>query len=173
MKVVCAWCNKVLSPGETGDRVSHGICPECRYGFFVRRKLTLNDLLNQFDVPVIAIDSNGVALHANAAAAKLLDKTAEDVKGLPVGNVVECIHAHTPEGCGRTIHCAGCAIRHAVTATHQDGQPRRNIEAEKLVRDAGGTRLARFTFSTEKTGGVVLLMIEDRKILAPEVEAMV
>lgn len=27
MKVICAWCDKVVSEG--GGTVSHGICPEC------------------------------------------------------------------------------------------------------------------------------------------------
>jgi phage FluMu protein Com len=28
MKVVCAWCGKVLQEGS--EPISHGICPECK-----------------------------------------------------------------------------------------------------------------------------------------------
>ncbi len=30
MRVVCAWCGKHLRGSETAERVSHGICKECR-----------------------------------------------------------------------------------------------------------------------------------------------
>jgi len=33
MKVVCAWCTKVMQDGPP-ERVSHGICPPCRYRHF-------------------------------------------------------------------------------------------------------------------------------------------
>lgn len=29
MKVICAWCKKVLRIGTIENGVSHGICPEC------------------------------------------------------------------------------------------------------------------------------------------------
>lgn len=35
MRVVCAWCGTVLSPGKPGDtQVSHGICGECVRRYF-------------------------------------------------------------------------------------------------------------------------------------------
>lgn len=30
MKIVCAWCKMVISKGEKGGQVSHGICDCCR-----------------------------------------------------------------------------------------------------------------------------------------------
>jgi hypothetical protein len=29
IKVVCAWCDKVIKDAPEGAVVSHGICPEC------------------------------------------------------------------------------------------------------------------------------------------------
>ncbi len=169
MKVVCAWCKKTLSAGEPGARVSHGICPECLYRFEAEQTLTLAELLEQIDVPVVAVDSKGMSLAANLAAARAIGKTIQEICRRPVGNVVECIHAHSPEGCGRTIHCSGCAIRNSVTATYRDGGARCGVGVEKLIRDAEGEKLARFTISTEKAADVVFLMIDDLKMLAPEV----
>ena len=32
MKVICAWCEKVIRDGEVVDgQVSHGICDDCRH----------------------------------------------------------------------------------------------------------------------------------------------
>ena len=72
MKVVCAWCNKTLSPGEPDDTVSHGICPDCAEMVLRQRQVPLLELLNQFDVPVIALDADVSALCANQAAEKAM-----------------------------------------------------------------------------------------------------
>jgi hypothetical protein len=29
MRVVCAWCDKLLKAGKPGDKISHGMCEEC------------------------------------------------------------------------------------------------------------------------------------------------
>jgi len=136
--------------------------------FFVKRKMTLEELLNQFAFPVIAVDSNTRALRLNEAGSRVLGRTADQTSGRLIGDVIECIHAATPEGCGRTIHCSACAIRRAVTATSGDGQPRRAVKAEQLVRTEQGLKLAHYTLSTEKAGGAVLVMIDDVKMLAAD-----
>lgn len=170
MRVVCAWCNKVLSAAESDDRVSHGICPECRHALSIRGTQTLDQLLNDIDIPVVAVDADSTALLSNRAAERVLGKGVNLISGQLLGKVVECVYAHHPGGCGRTIHCTGCAIRNAITATYRDGLPRRGVETEKLVLTADGTRLARFTFSAEKTGEAVLVILDDIKILEPEAE---
>jgi transcriptional regulator with PAS, ATPase and Fis domain len=168
MIVICAWCNKTLSAGQPGDAVSHGICPECADLLLRQRRFTLEQLLEQFDMPVIALDANATVLCANQAAARTLANKADLIKGKLVGDVIECIHARTPGGCGRTIHCSGCTIRRMVTATHQDGRPRRSIKADQSVRRAGEVTSVRYRISTRKIDDVVLLTIEDAKVLSSE-----
>jgi hypothetical protein len=29
MKIICAWCQRILDHGQPGDQVSHGCCREC------------------------------------------------------------------------------------------------------------------------------------------------
>lgn len=29
LKVVCAWCKKVVLAGAPGSKITHGICPDC------------------------------------------------------------------------------------------------------------------------------------------------
>lgn len=168
MKVICAWCNKTLSPGEPGDAISHGICPDCAEMVLGQRQVALVELLNQFDVPVIAFDANVTALCANHAAEKTMANEVDLIKGQLLGDVIECVNAQTPEGCGRTIHCSGCAIRRMVTATHQDGRPRQSVEADQMVMRAGSVTPVRYSISTQKVGNAVLLIIEDAKVLATE-----
>jgi hypothetical protein len=168
MIVICAWCNQTLSAGQPGDAVSHGICPECANLLLRQRRFTLEQLLEQFDMPVIALDADATALCANRAAARTLATKADLIKGKLMGDVIECIHAESPEGCGRTIHCSGCTIRRMVTATHQDGRSRRGVKANQSVRRAGEATSVRYWISTRKIGDVVLLTIEDAKVLSSE-----
>jgi transcriptional regulator with PAS, ATPase and Fis domain len=168
MIVICAWCNKTLSAGQPGDAVSHGICSECAELLVGQRRLTLSQLLDQLDTPVIALDADITAMCANQAAEKILATKADLIKGKLVGDIFECIHAKTPEGCGRTIHCSGCTIRRMVADTHQDGRPRRSVQADQMVRRNGEFTPVRYRISTKKIGEAVLLTIEDAKALASE-----
>lgn len=168
MKTICVWCGNDFASEPGDDVIAHGVCPACYHAVIVRRKLDLAELLDQIDVPVIAFDANVTALLANRAAEKVVGQKVDLIKGRLAGNVFECIHASTPEGCGRTIHCSGCTIRRTVTATHQDGQPRRNVEAEQIVEHAGKRQLVRYRLSTEKVHDSVLLMIEDIRMLAAD-----
>jgi len=32
MRVICAWCKKIIKEGSTENGISHGICVECKKG---------------------------------------------------------------------------------------------------------------------------------------------
>ncbi len=171
MKVVCAWCNKTISPGHSDDSVSHGICRGCAQAVFVRRRLTLKESLDKLDIAVITVDGDATAIYANQAAGRLVGKKVDLIKGQLIGDVFECVYARRPGGCGRTIHCSGCAIRQTVQATYQDGKARRGVEAEQLVRNGDEVSLARIRLSAEKVGDVVLLVIDELRMLDLETTA--
>ena len=168
MNVVCVWCGRELSPGKTGDPISHGVCQACMHALIVRRGTALTELLDQLDLPVIELDAGLTAVLANQAAEKAVGKKVDLIKGRLAGNVLQCIYAFTPEGCGRTIHCSGCTIRRTITATHQDGQPRYGVEAEQLVEHGAERQLVHYRISTEKFRDSVLLIIEDVRMLAAD-----
>jgi hypothetical protein len=73
---------------------------------------------------------------------------------------MECANARLPGGCGKTIHCVGCAIRRAVTHTFLTGKSHLR-EPAWLDREKDGkvTRLA-LLVSTEKRESCVLLRID-------------
>jgi PAS domain-containing protein len=171
MKIVCAWCQKTLSPGEPGDDVSHGICPDCMAGLLTKPQITLRDLLDRLDIAVIAVDANAAIQLANAAAERVLGWKMSDLQGTLAGNVIECVNAANPEGCGKHVNCAGCAIRGTVTATFADGQPRTGVEAMQWVLQNGRLTRVQFRISTEMARDVVLLIIEDVRPLPHSVPA--
>lgn len=51
MKVVCAWCQKVLvDDPDSNAFVSHGICEGCAAQLNAQQKVSLEDLLNRLSI---------------------------------------------------------------------------------------------------------------------------
>lgn len=161
MKVVCAWCESLIrdDPGRDPP-VSHGICPDCRIAFVATRPIELNEVLNRLSFPILAFDGDAVVVGANKTAADLLHKPMEEMIHRRGGNVIECRHAATKEGCGRTEHCSGCNLRNAIKATYQDGEPRYGETSDHMVGPDSDRKSIRLSFSTVKRGDTVILTME-------------
>ena len=157
----CAMCHKSIATGVAARRAITGsVCDECFYHLEARSGMPLLDFLDGLDVPVLAADGDGVVELANKPLLRILGKKPAQVQGQRGGDVFECAYAHLPEGCGRTVHCSGCAIRRAVTQTFLTGKSLRKVRAY-LNRDAPTAMLQLgLLISTEKAWGMVLLRID-------------
>lgn len=166
MKVICAWCHAELEelPEEEAEKahaVSHGICPTCTAYFFSDERKTLDHFLNHLDAPVLMVNAEGEVELANDKALALLGKTLDQVSGFRGGEVMECVYARLPEGCGNTIHCAACTIRMNVMKTFETGRSLRRVPAFlNQYRDRQVQKLD-FLISTEKVDQVVLLQVDE------------
>jgi PAS domain-containing protein len=163
---ICAWCGAALDPQsaslEADAPVTHGICPSCVVGMRMERAHSLPDFLERLDGPVMLVDGDGVALEANSRAYAVLGKERPRVAGHRGGEVIDCLYADLPGGCGASEHCrTGCVIRRSVTHTVTTGQPVVRATAEQQVHSPEGNRLKRFLISTEQVAGMVLLRIDD------------
>lgn len=166
MKVVCAWCHKVLADDASDDaEVSHGICTECRKRVTGGTTTSLKDFLNDLEFPVLATDGDRVVLAANRAAEKILGKSATRMTHARVGMAIECYYSGMPGGCGKTAQCRGCALRQNIADTYADGQPRYGVYVEKRIVNGMGFKMVQFKFSTQKVGEAVVFLIEERKEL--------
>jgi nitrogen-specific signal transduction histidine kinase len=164
MKVVCAWCQKILQDDSSAEaEVSHGICVECRKKVMGEATTSLSDFLNDLDFPVLATDGDRLVLAANRAAEATLGKSAARMTGGRVGMAIECYYAGMPGGCGKTAQCRGCALRQNIADTHADGQPRYGVYAEKRIVNGRGSKMVQFRFSTQKVENAVVLLIEQLK----------
>ncbi|HUL53343.1 MAG TPA: PAS domain-containing protein [Opitutaceae bacterium] len=164
MKVVCAWCQKILEDDATPNaEVSHGICRECRMKLMGEATTSLGDFLNDLAFPVLATDGDRLVLAANHAAEELLGKSASRLTGDRVGMAIECYYAGMPGGCGKTAQCRGCALRQNIADTYADGRPRYGVYVEKRVVDGPGSKMVQFKFSTQKVKESVVLLIEQLK----------
>ena len=166
MKVVCAWCQKLLVDDTTGEaRISHGICEDCLRKMQGETAVNLTDFLNALEFPVLVTDRDWVVIEANRAAGKILGKPVTRLKQVRGGVAIECYYAGLPEGCGKTPQCRGCALRKNISDTYADGQPRYGLYAQQQLMAGDAPRMAQFRFSTQKVGEMVMLAIEAIKDL--------
>ncbi len=166
MKLVCSYCGIELGTKEPleDDRISHSMCEAC-FEHFDKQwgGQRLGEYLDQFDLPVLAVDGDRRVVAANQAMAEFLGKSEREIFGLLGGEAIECVHSRLPEGCGQTVHCKACAIRLTVQATLDTGAPKTRIPAY-LTREQADKRLY---ISTELRDGAVIVTVED----APEESA--
>ncbi len=167
MKKVCAWCQtdlgEIPSDRFSSDVITHGICPTCHDRLAHEAGETLRDFLDRLDVPVLLLEPGIRVLSANHAAQRLLGKGLPDIKDRLSGNVIECVHAHEPGGCGGTAHCKSCTIRRTVRDTYDTGVCHVRIPAYQDIRTPAAVKQVRFLITTEKVGGYVMLRIDEEK----------
>jgi PAS domain-containing protein len=162
MKVVCAWCKKVLTGDATGgNSVFHGICPECLNRLVsAGPAINLRDLLDRLDFSVVVTDGSVTIQLANRTAEQVFGRTTSELENTDVGFAIECQHAQAGQ-CGRTEHCAGCLLRQTLQETYADGKPRYGVYSEHEVLTPEGTVPKRLRFSTTRVGDAVILAIEE------------
>ena len=121
--------------------------------------MSLSEFIGRFEFPVIVVGPDTELIEANSGALRLVDKKRREVRGQLAGEVLECIYAKKPGGCGQQVHCKACAIRNSVTATHRTGRPLIDVDAYQEVMTKDGLKRVHLKVSTAKRSGSVLLKI--------------
>lgn len=164
MNRICTWCEKEWQADDSAaDYVVTGsTCVSCRRRVSeAASQCSLNEYLNRLGAPVLVMDDDVRVMDFNEPARTVLGKSAADIEGFYGGDVIECVYAKQPGGCGNTEHCKACTIRKTVIHTYATGQPHVRVPAYQDIQTANGAREMRFTISTEKVGQFVLLRIDD------------
>jgi PAS domain-containing protein len=158
----CVWCGAQIGPFEGGpDEGMPRICDACASFFAGRQRMPLEEFVETLPHPVVVVDGDAVALAANGRLGQALHKSSEAIIGHRAGEIIECIHAREPAGCGFTVHCKGCAIRRAVTHTHATGERQEKVVAYQDVVSASGIRRMWFEIATERMGHIVIVRIDE------------
>ena len=166
MKKVCAWCRRELestaADHEQQYPITHGICETCAANLLAQMGRPLQEFLDNLDVPILLLESGPLICSANRQARKLLDKQLADIAGRRGGEVIECVYAKLPEGCGNTVHCKSCTIRITVLETFATGRSFIRVPAYPDIQTLSGVKTMCFLITTEKVGDFVFLRIEDK-----------
>jgi len=140
------------------DSVSHTMCPEC-FDYFKKQwdGMPLEKYLDDFQNPIVIMDSNCRIIAANEMAEKLTGKSRREVVGLLGGEAMECAHALLPEGCGKTVHCETCTFRRAINEVVKSGKSKSRIPVKFTQMD----RDVNIRISVVLIGELIRIMIED------------
>lgn len=161
MKTLCSFCNTVISHGTSpDDPVSHGVCNSCYTKIMTGYGFNLQKFLNMLDAPVFLVDEDVNVLAANTLASAVIKKPIETIQGQICGNVLECINAFLPEGCGKTHDCPDCTIRNSVNETYKTGTPINHRPATISQKTGETENTSHLLISTRKDNGIVLLQLE-------------
>lgn len=140
---------------------SHGLCPACSGALTSQDSGTsLQGHIDSIPIPILLIDARNTIVAMNAKACDTLGW--KSVLNQALGRVFDCIYSRFPEGCARSVHCSGCAIRRAVATTFDTGEPQIQVPATISVDNPDRLSEAAFAITTVRKNGVVLLRIEER-----------
>lgn len=146
-----------MSKTATGERVSHGMCPDCYARLSAEVPRTARELLDDLEVPVMVMYGDGTVA-GNRRACSMFGTGMQAIDERLGGHVTECADAHLPNGCGRPEHCTACTIRNAVTYTVATGKGVTNVTA----MPAGAvSEQSRTWVSSEMVGELVVLKLNE------------
>jgi hypothetical protein len=167
MPSICAWCRAPLREwADDLDRVSHGICEPCLVALEYHPQ-PLAAFLESLPGAVMALNSDVRVVAGNDRLLAVVGKEQSAALDRLGGEVISCIYAELPGGCGQTVHCVGCSIRTAVTETRETRQPKTRVPAFSYVRTTdGGVAKLRLHISTECAGSLILLRVDEAEAVA-------
>ncbi len=162
--VRCVWCNGPIGPGEgnrrQGGLIKPPLCQSCAEFLVFQMGVPLQKFLDSLPAPIFMVDNDATVVAANSKGYGLLHKGPEQVLRRLSGQVFECAYARLEQGCGRTVHCSGCAIRRSIYHTSETGESLSAVPATLRRGDADDPEAVTMLISTEKMGNVVLLRID-------------
>jgi hypothetical protein len=165
MPLRCSWCDNELGAdafvGHRDRRIAHTLCGRCRESFVFQMGVPLQAFIDNLPAPIFLVDDDMNVKAANREASALLDATGGGmVPERPAGVVFDCAYAQLPQGCGRNIHCSGCAIRRSVFHTWETGESLIDVPATLRFARPGEALEAGLLVSTERMGDVIILRVE-------------
>jgi hypothetical protein len=120
--------------------------------------------LDGLSFPVLGVElyagKHMITRAANKSACTWLNKEQREIIQHLTGNVIACVHARLPEGCGGALPCEACDVLRSVTKTAETGEPLIAVPI-LLHREAAGQPLAMMLkLTTMKSGRLVMLRLD-------------
>jgi hypothetical protein len=112
MKIMCAYCNTVMIPGDSPDEpVSHGLCDQCSQYVLADIGVDITKYFDMLEAPVFLLNQDVRLLGGSYEGARFIGKPLDELMDCLAGDVFGCRNASLPGGCGKTVCCSGCVIR--------------------------------------------------------------
>lgn len=122
--------------------------------------LNYQEWIEAIDAPVLLLQGNPrQVVTANRRALALFGKERHDVAGLRGGQVFNCLHAFSEEGCGKDRHCDDCKIKEAIVDTLSRAQSHKGVATILPIKGESGVNDYHLQVSTEKVGDLAMVTI--------------
>ncbi|MDR3671844.1 MAG: hypothetical protein P4L36_13435 [Holophaga sp.] len=158
MQCLCLWCGEAIPEGS--DQDGNGICPTCMANLVGDVGMPIQTIVDRFPFPILVVDEDVTVTVLNKRGQEILGVPPSQVDRQSGGELFGCVHSHQPGGCGRTVHCSGCALRRAVAATYRSRESQAHVPATLKVGDPDSPEAVSLTFSTSMRGNAVLVKID-------------
>jgi hypothetical protein len=124
-------------------------------------KLNYSEWIEAVDAPILLMQGNPrQVVTANKKALQLFEKELREVEGHRGGQVFDCIHAFTEDGCGKDSNCEGCKVRDAIIDTFTTANPHNGVSTSLQIKKANESMTYVLQVSTEKVDDLALVKIE-------------
>ena len=160
MQCLCSWCGEEIPDGPATGQDGYGICPTCTANLLGDAGISIQSVIDRFPFPILVVDEDVTVSVLNKRGQELLGVPPERAERRRGGELFGCVNSHLPGGCGRTVHCSGCALRRAVTATYRSRQPQVRVPATLKTGDPDQPSSVSLIFSTSMRGNAVLVKID-------------
>jgi len=161
MKVICSFCNSVISEGVSrDDPIRQDVCATCYNRIFEDYGSDASKFFEYLDDPLFLVDGDARVLSTNSPGAKMAKKPVTLIQGQLCGDVLGCVNASHPSGCGKTDLCPDCTFRNTIRETYTTGKPVTRRPAVLTRKSSDAEEKIPILVSTRKEGHVVLLHLE-------------
>ncbi|HET9598053.1 MAG TPA: PocR ligand-binding domain-containing protein [Anaeromyxobacteraceae bacterium] len=121
---------------------------------------TGQEMFEQFPAPTFVVDGDVRIVSMNRAARELRGGDAGPALPALPGDVLGCVHARGPGGCGREAACGECVLRSSVQAALAGDAVRRARSFHRVRRGGGEVDVCALVSASRvgESGGVVLTL---------------
>lgn len=158
----CIWCSPDIGTNKGRDKTD--LCGCCSEHFSLPPGGPIQKHLDSLSFPVLGVElyagKHMITRVVNRSACTWLNKEPAEIIQHLTGNVIECVHARLPEGCGGALPCESCGILRSVAGTVKTGGPLIAVPAMLQQEYAGQVLVLTLRLTTMKAGGLVLLRLD-------------
>jgi len=109
----------------------------------------LTAMIENAPAAMLLVDRERRVRRANVAAARLADRSAQEMQGRRGGEALRCLNSRDdPKGCGFGPACQSCPVRLAIKDTFETGASHQGVEARLPVSHRGKREELAFLVST-------------------------
>ena len=139
-------------------QISAGLCDSCFAALSSGNRAKSRAILQAIDAPVLLMQPNPRQVFtANGRALALFGKTLAEAEEHRGGEVFNCVHSFSADGCGKDVHCEDCKIRAAIVGAFTgEESSAQSILTIRRDRDAAYT----LSVATEQAGSYALVRVD-------------